>query len=115
MGQGIHPDDQAHVFDRYYQAQNSSQAMQGGTGIGLALAKELAQLLGGDIKMESSLNKGSSFCLSLTLETIEKPQNSEETEEDSSTPSLFVPSYAPISLEGEKPKNFSGRGSSRNG
>jgi DNA-binding response OmpR family regulator len=92
-GSGIAPDEQIRIFDRYYQAKNDRQVS--GTGIGLALVKNLAKLHEGEIRLESELNKGSRFIFSLlthniypnalhTDETDEKKENAltkEYTEE----------------------------------
>ena len=60
-GKGIHPKDLPHVFERYYQSKQVDQKLYGGTGIGLALVKELAHLMGGKVKAESTLGAGSRF------------------------------------------------------
>ncbi|MEN0004900.1 MAG: response regulator [Bacteroidota bacterium] len=60
-GRGIHPDDIPHVFDRFYQTKRADAADEGGTGIGLALGREFAQLMQGKLYVESELGKGSSF------------------------------------------------------
>lgn len=60
-GEGIHPSDLPHVFDRFYQSEQPEKKAAGGTGIGLALAKELAHLFEGTITVESKLGIGSSF------------------------------------------------------
>ena len=52
-GVGIPEDDLPKVFERFYQAQNQEHAQSGGTGIGLSLTKELVQLMGGSISVES--------------------------------------------------------------
>lgn len=52
-GSGIHPDDLPHVFDRYFQSNRPEKPVEGGTGIGLALCREYAQLFGGHISAES--------------------------------------------------------------
>ncbi len=62
-GIGIDEKDVAHVFDRYFQSSHSNHRGQGGTGIGLSLSSELAQLLGGTLTVASALGKGSTFRL----------------------------------------------------
>lgn len=103
-GQGILPDDQGKVFDRYYQAQNNNQALQGGTGIGLALVKELAQLMNGNIQVESQIGEGSVFRFAVPLKQVEKTETIAESATKPGSVNRFVPSYAPISIAGDKPK-----------
>ena len=62
-GFGIATDALPHIFDRYYQEGSEHQAS--GTGIGLALVKNLVVLHEGEIRVESSLNVGSTFYVSL--------------------------------------------------
>ena len=64
-GCGIPETEIPHIFDRFYRAQGSSRA--DGTGLGLALAGEISQHLGGDIRVESSPNLGSTFSVELPL------------------------------------------------
>lgn len=60
-GTGIHPNDLPHIFDRFYQSKQPDAPVQGGTGIGLSLCKELADLLGGRVWAESEIGSGSVF------------------------------------------------------
>jgi signal transduction histidine kinase/DNA-binding response OmpR family regulator len=60
-GNGIHQDDLPHIFDRFYQSKQSDGVSDGGTGIGLSLCRELAELLNGKVWAESELRKGSTF------------------------------------------------------
>lgn len=69
-GEGIHPNDLPHVFDRYYQSEQPGKKAEGGTGIGLALALELARLQGGDLTATSELGKGSTFELTVPLKEV---------------------------------------------
>ena len=67
-GFGIAPDALPHIFDRYYQESGKHQAS--GTGIGLALVKNLVTLHEGEIRAESIQNEGSSFYISLLTDNI---------------------------------------------
>ncbi|MBK8565546.1 MAG: response regulator [Saprospiraceae bacterium] len=75
QGPGIHPDDLPHIFDRFYQSKLLEAPAQGGTGIGLSLAAELAELLGGKIWAESpdpkSGGKGSVFYFWFPVKTAD--------------------------------------------
>lgn len=64
-GQGIPPDQVNHVFDRFYQVDTTQTREKDGTGIGLALAKELVELHLGKISVKSKMNEGSSFSVTL--------------------------------------------------
>ncbi len=64
-GCGIPESEIPHIFDRFYRAQGSSRA--DGTGLGLALASEIADHLGGDIRVESDPESGSTFSVTLPL------------------------------------------------
>ncbi|RAJ92992.1 signal transduction histidine kinase [Larkinella arboricola] len=66
-GMGIPAEHLARLFDRFYQVDSSSTRAYSGTGIGLALVKELTQWLGGTIEVESSVGRGSVFTLTLPL------------------------------------------------
>jgi signal transduction histidine kinase/CheY-like chemotaxis protein len=67
-GIGIAPKRQAQVFNRFSQAESDTQALYGGNGLGLAISRKLAHLLGGELGFESEPGQGSRFWLSLTAE-----------------------------------------------
>lgn len=69
-GKGIHPSDIPHVFDRFYQSKEPGTPIEGGTGIGLTLCKELANLMGGHISVTSEWQKGSVFILEIPRKEV---------------------------------------------
>jgi signal transduction histidine kinase/DNA-binding response OmpR family regulator len=66
-GIGIPPDEMARVFDRFYQVDASQTREHEGSGIGLALVKELVDLHHGTISVQSEVGKGTSFTFRLPL------------------------------------------------
>lgn len=107
-GYGISAEALPHVFDRYYQESGKHQAS--GTGIGLALVRNLVELHEGEIRVESIQNEGSTFYISLltdniypnalhgdsTKQTEEEmiseavPEDSQNTEPETSKPILLI-------------------------
>ena len=67
-GIGIGPDDLPRVFDKFYRAKDERLATIDGSGLGLALAREVIRLHHGDITVKSTLNEGSTFTLTLPVE-----------------------------------------------
>ncbi|WP_169736012.1 hybrid sensor histidine kinase/response regulator transcription factor [Crocinitomix catalasitica] len=70
QGRGLSPIDQSKIFDRFYQV-NSNDNNVNGTGIGLTLVKELIHLNGGNIIVESAIEKGAKFIVTLPLNISE--------------------------------------------
>lgn len=84
-GYGISEDALSDIFNRYFQC---AKHQASGTGIGLALVKSLVDLHEGEIRVESEVHKGSSFCVSLLTENVypnslhEDSVNEEEKENE---------------------------------
>ncbi|OUJ70465.1 hypothetical protein BXP70_24200 [Hymenobacter crusticola] len=72
-GRGIAPAQLPHVFDRFYQADSSHTREQEGTGIGLALTKELVELHGGTITLTSEVERGTTVVVRLPLSWAPAP------------------------------------------
>ncbi|KAA0990169.1 ATP-binding protein [Dyadobacter aurulentus] len=68
-GTGIPAEKLPYIFDRFYQIDSSDSRPQEGTGIGLAITKELTALLGGSVSVESEAGKGTNVTVKLALET----------------------------------------------
>jgi signal transduction histidine kinase/ligand-binding sensor domain-containing protein/DNA-binding response OmpR family regulator len=77
-GKGISSEHLPYIFDRFYQVDNSSTRSDEGTGIGLALTKELVQLMSGTIEANSQLGKGSEFTLRLPIKNEAPKGNASE-------------------------------------
>ncbi|MBO4681666.1 MAG: hypothetical protein J5623_07150 [Clostridiales bacterium] len=70
-GRGIPAKDIDHLFERFYRVDNSGSREVGGSGIGLAIAKEIADMHDGVISVSSVFGKGATFTLSLpTAKTV---------------------------------------------
>jgi signal transduction histidine kinase/DNA-binding response OmpR family regulator/uncharacterized protein YigA (DUF484 family) len=81
-GIGISAEAMTRIFTEFQQADNSTTREYGGTGLGLTISKNLAELLGGDIDVESEPGKGSTFTLHLPINyerrmPVEEPQPSD--------------------------------------
>jgi signal transduction histidine kinase len=66
-GIGIGQEDIDRIFQRFTQVDSSASRTQGGTGLGLAITKELVELHGGQIRVQSKVGKGSSFIFTMPI------------------------------------------------
>ncbi len=119
-GRGISPEALPHVFERFFQASPADQRREGGVGIGLALAKELVELHGGSVTVESRMDRGSTFSFFIPFgtehirpEVVERRKEfapredfrrrTEDTEVEP-TPAGTTPEVAPEPVEAVAPE-----------
>ena len=79
-GIGISPEQQQQIFERFRQAENGPHGMYEGTGLGLTISRNLAELLGGSLWVESEKDKGSVFYFTLPYKQGNTGKNAQETE-----------------------------------
>ena len=75
-GIGILPEQRQRIFQRFSQADAHIQARYGGNGLGLAISKQLVELLDGEMDFESEAGQGSRFWFRLPLQASEAPERS---------------------------------------
>jgi signal transduction histidine kinase/CheY-like chemotaxis protein len=78
-GIGIAPEDQARIFEEFGQVEHAVQRKTKGTGLGLALSRRLAEVLGGTLTVRSTLGGGSTFTLRLPVAYAPRPTGFPET------------------------------------
>jgi signal transduction histidine kinase len=112
-GIGITSEDQSRLFQRFQQVESSSTRRFEGTGLGLSLVKEFAQLLGGDVTVQSELKVGSTFTVELKAPVAElsHAEKSIQSSKSSSTSGRFQQynvssSESPVTNEVEETKEL---------
>lgn len=82
-GIGISQSDKPHIFEKFYRSEDYRTRQSSGTGLGLYVSKKLAQRMGGNVWLESKINKGSSFFLEVPSleEQQKKAENKQSTQE----------------------------------
>lgn len=94
QGPGIAPDDQKKIFAPFTQIDGSLGRKTGGVGLGLALCDAIAKAMGGTCGLESQLGVGSSFSLTIPIETIESNPVATDLTAITRSADLAVPSFA---------------------
>ena len=69
-GIGIAPENQARIFSGFTQAEASTTRRFGGTGLGVAISQRLVHLMGGELKLDSALGRGSCFSFTVNLPLV---------------------------------------------
>ena len=80
-GIGMNKEFLPKIFDSFTQAESSGRTNYKGTGLGMAITKELSELMGGSVEVESELGKGSKFTVKLPLPIDENPPKPEKADE----------------------------------
>ena len=66
-GPGIPAEEQTRMFEQFHQVDSSNTKAKGGTGLGLAIAKQIVEMHGGRIWVESTLGNGATFRMQLPI------------------------------------------------
>ena len=70
-GIGMSPDQAKKIFEPFKQADDSTTRKYGGTGLGVTISKNIVELLGGELKLKTELNKGSEFYFEIPIEVVD--------------------------------------------
>jgi len=81
-GIGISPEQQSRLFSSFQQAESDTSRKFGGTGLGLVISKNIVEMMGGKIWIESELGKGAVFIFTFQANRVEEKQSAKETAAD---------------------------------
>lgn len=87
-GIGIPPENLPHVFDRFYRVDKARTRAQGGSGLGLSIAKWVAQAHGGAIRVTSQVGEGTTFSVTLPLYSQNPDESDEDLDQEKTRPRL---------------------------
>ncbi|MGE3273231.1 MAG: sulfatase-like hydrolase/transferase, partial [Chloroflexota bacterium] len=99
-GSGIAQEELGHIFERFYRVDKARSRKEGGTGLGLTIARELVRAHGGTIDAASAVGRGTTFTITLpfTLEQVAAEQAGTETE--TRRPLAVRPKFWPVVARG---------------
>lgn len=107
-GIGIAPHQKDVIFEAFRQADGTTNRQFGGTGLGLSISRELSRLLHGNIQVESTPGKGSSFILTVpkvyTVETKSTPAQAPAIAPTTAPPEAKLPERVKFSFEDDREK-----------
>ncbi len=87
-GIGIPEDKLPHIFERFYQVGDTRSGFKAGTGVGLALVKELLKLMNGQIEVQSIAGKGTIFTIMLPVEQAAEERHLKNNHQKISAPDI---------------------------
>ena len=104
-GIGMNQEQLSTLFEAFVQADASTTRKYGGTGLGLVITRKLAQLLGGDIQVESESGRGSTFRLEFPVNAsgLKEAEPIEEENAQAAPPPIAAPSSSVDPLDRSKP------------
>lgn len=88
-GIGMSKEFISHIFEEFARERTSTESKQPGTGLGMAIAGQLAKIMGGSIRVESESGRGSRFTLNLTHKLTDAPQKAEISDEQNVESKVF--------------------------
>jgi len=96
-GIGIAPEKQKEIFEAFKQAEENTASEFGGTGLGLAISAEYVKQLGGELKLTSALDKGSTFYFEIPLDVSDAQPNFPRLKHASSKYTILLKSHNIVS------------------
>ncbi len=87
-GIGIPPEDLPNIFDRFYRVDKARTRQQGGSGLGLSIAKSIAKAHGGDIRVASTIGEGTTFTIEFPLMAEPRQPHMNEADKEKTRPGL---------------------------